>query len=150
MIRINGVFPQPKPTIDFSVTLAEDMPMTEQVHFIYYFDANNKLVGQTGANLDLERTHYDQDLLISKLDRLQRENKGNKSVSLEKDIMKTAKAGRKYYYRHVVYERDPKWTHIVVVVGSKSGDRTARVYPKADYKVFDFPDKAKVTFWFES
>jgi hypothetical protein len=147
--RINGVFTPSKPTIDFSVTLTESIPMKDLVTMIYFFDANNKLVHQTGASPELDHAKIDEEH-AKKLERMKRENPKATSFVIEIEGPTTAKAGKKYYYRHVVEERDPKWTHIVVVAGSRDGDRIARVYPKFDAKILDFPDKPKVTHWFES
>jgi hypothetical protein len=143
--RVNGVFPPPQPTIEFSVTLAEDMPMNELVATIYFFDAQNRLVLQRGAGLDFDRMNYDKYVNRTR-ERMKREKKN----VMEIEIPSTAQAGKKYYFRHMVGRNDPPWSHLVVVAGRKNGDLIGRVYPKADHKNLNFPEKAKVTFWFES
>jgi hypothetical protein len=147
--RINGVYAPSKPTIEFSMTLTESMPMKDLVGMIYFFDANNKLVHQTGASPELDQTKLEEEY-TKKLERMKRDNPKATSFVIEIEGQSTAKAGKKYYYRHVVEERDPKWTHIVVMVGSRNGDHIARVFPKFDSKLLDFPDKPKITHWFES
>lgn len=147
--KINGVYPPSKPTIEFSVTLTESMPMKELGSAIYFFDANNKLVHQTGATPEMDQTKIDEEL-ARKRERMERENPKAKGLVIVIEGPTTAKAGRKYYYRHIVEEQDPKWTHIVVVVGSGNDGRTARVFPKFDPKLLDFPDKTKITHWFAS
>lgn len=147
--RINGVFPPSKPTVEFSVTLTESMPMKDLVTIIYFFDANNKLVHQSGAILEFDSSRMEEEH-AKKLERMKRENPKATGYVIEIEGPTTAKAGHKYNYRHLIQERDPKWTHVVVVAGSRDGDRTGRVFPKADPKIFEFSDKAKITFWFES
>ncbi|WP_395730586.1 hypothetical protein [Prosthecobacter sp.] len=147
--RINGVFAPSKPTIEFSVTLTESMPMKNIMGMIYFFDANNNLVHQTGETPEMDRTKIDEES-AKKLERMKRENPKATSFVVVVEGPTTAKAGKKYYYRHVIQEQDPKWTHVVVVVGGSSGDCTARVFPKFDPKLLNFPGKAKITRWFES
>lgn len=147
--KINGVFPPSKPTVDFTVTLTESMPMKDLVAMIYFFDANNKLVHQTGASPEYDTLRMEEEY-TKKLERMKRENPKATSYVIEIEGPTTAKAGKKYNYRHVLLEGDFKWTHVVVVAGRREGDRTGRVFPKADPKLFEFTDKAKVTYWFES
>ncbi|MBN8421524.1 MAG: hypothetical protein J0L73_21595 [Verrucomicrobia bacterium] len=147
--RINGEYAKSKPTIEFTVTLTEDMPMKDLVAFIYFFDANNTLVHQGSAGPELDQTKL-QEEYTKKLERMKRENPKATSFVIKIEGQSTAQAGKKYQFSHMIQEQDPKWTHIVVVVGSRDGERTARVYPKFDPNVLIFPDKPKVTYWYQS
>lgn len=147
-IRVNGQYPPAKATIEFSVTPTQDIPMKELVNFIYFFNDQNQLVQQRSAALDLARMNFDMTKTLQKMEDLSRKTKSG-SFSVPVDLPETAQAGKKYHYQHVIQEKDPKWTHVVVVAGRRDADLSARVYPKTDLKSLNFADKSKITYWYQ-
>ena len=146
--RINGEYPKSKPTIEFTVTPAEDIPMSEFVSFIYFFNDKNELVHKRSAGLDFDSMNLDMTKTLRKMEDMSRKAKSG-SISVPMDLPSTAQAGKKYQFQHVIQDDTPKWSHVVVVAGRRDADLTGRVYPKADLQAFNFPDKSKVTYWYQ-
>lgn len=147
--RVNGEYPTSKPTLEFTVTPTEDIPMKELMAVIYFFDENNQMVFQRGVGPDLDRLNIDWSKTQEKMEDLRRKSKGSAPIVVEIETPKTAQAGKKYYFQHVIREEDAKWRHVVVVAGRRDADLSGRVYPKTDLKILNFPDKSKVTYWYQ-
>lgn len=105
--KINGVYSPSKPTIEFTVTPTEDIPMKDLVAIIYFFDENNRLVYQMCAGPELDLTKLNEEY-SKKLERMKRDNPKATGFVIELEGPSTAKAGKKYNYQHIIQEQDPK------------------------------------------